>query len=189
MMRLALAFLLVSVASSASAQASPPSSPPGLVFVYDGGSAHVSGDRVRRALSAGLHRPVLRLTDEGANDANGRLTVAFSPPDRWVIDFVRGDVHTTRTVSLRSSTVTNLTRVAMAIIADAEPVEPPRPTPGARRGEWIALIGDEILDPFAGQPIAQRRRSMALLQELVDPFSPTGATRRGYDDVIDPWSR
>ncbi len=189
-MRLVLAFVLVFVASRASAQSSVTPPPASLVFVYDGGGARVSGDRVRRALSAGLHRAVLRLTDEGANTATGRLTVAFSPPDRWVIDFVRGEVHTTRRVVLRSSTVASLSRVAMAIVSDAEPTPiPPGATPVAHRGEWIALIGDEILDPFAGQPAMPRRRQLAMLQELVDPFSGSPATRRSYDDVIDPWSR
>lgn len=187
MTRLALALLLVSVANTASAQSTAAPTPPSsLVFVYDGGGAHVSGDRVRRALASGLHRPVLRLTDEGADAATGRLTVAFSPPDRWVIDFVRGEAHTTRTVVLRASTVASLTRVAMAIIADTEP---PPAAPVARRGDWITLIGDEILDPFVGQPITRGRRSVALMRELVDPFgTPTGG-RRSYDDVIDPWSR
>lgn len=194
MTRLALGLLLVSLTSSVSAQAAPapaaPTRPTSLVFVYDGGGAHVSGERVRRALAVGLHRPVLRLTDEGADAVVGRLTVAFSPPDRWVVDFVRGDVHTTRTVVLRSSTVASLTRVAMAIVADAEPpVAAVRTAAGPRRAEWIALIGDEILDPFAGQPVASRRRSVALLQELVDPFGGPSSAHRGYDDVIDPWSR
>lgn len=196
MTRFALALLLLSVASRAGAQTpptpapTPPASPTSLVFVYDGGGARVSGERVRRALVAGLHRPVLRLTDEGASAAPARLTVAFSPPDRWVIDFVRGDVHTTRTIVLRSSTVSSLTRVAMAIVADAEPLAPPpRTATGPRRGEWIALIGDEILDPFGGQPLSSRRRSLAMFQELVDPFGGPAAAHRGYDDVIDPWSR
>lgn len=191
MMRLALAFVLVSIASSASAQATTAPSPPSsLVFVYDGGGAHVSGERVRRALAAGLNRPVLRLTDDGASAAVGRLTVAFSPPDRWVIDYVRGETHTTRTVMLRASTVTSLTRVAIAVVASAEPAPvPPRTAPGPRRGDWIALIGDEILDPFAGQPIVRDRRSVALMRELVDPFGAPSGGRRTYDDVIDPWSR
>jgi hypothetical protein len=195
MTRLALALLLLSVASNASAQPTPTPtpapapSPSSLVFVYDGGGARVSGERVRRALVAGLHRTVLRLTDDGAAAASGRLTIAFSPPDRWVIDFARADVHTTRTIVLRSSTVASLTRVALAIVADAEPAAPPpRTASGPRRGEWIALIGDEILDPFGGQPVATRRRSLAMLQELVDPFGGPAAAHRGYDDVIDPWS-
>lgn len=197
MTRLGLALLLVSIASTASAQSTtdaPPSAAPNsLVLVYDGGGARVSGDRVRRALSAGLHRPVLRLSDEGASDAVGRITIAFSPPDRWVIDFVRGDVHTTRTVVLRASTVRNLTRVALTIVADAEPaaasVARASTPPVAHRGDWIALIGDEILDPFGGMPPPSRRRSLALVQELVDPFGGPSAAHRGYDDVIDPWSR
>ena len=122
----------------------------------------------------------------------GRITIAFSPPDRWVIDFVRGDAHTARTIVLRSSTVARLARVATTIVADTEPTTPApaRGSASSNRGEWIALIGDEILDPFAGQPILPRsRRSLALVQELVDPFGPGVGRHRGYDDVIDPWSR
>jgi hypothetical protein len=195
MTRIALAFVLMSIAavsvSTASAQATAPASPPSLAFVYDGSGAHVSGDRLRRSLSANLHRPLLRLSDPGADAAVGRLTIAFSPPDRWVIDYVRGDAHTTRTIVLRNSTVARLTRVAMTIMADLEPapVSAIRASPTAQRSEWIALIGDEILDPFVGQPITRTRRSLALVQELVDPFVAAPAGRRSYDDVIDPWSR
>ncbi|MFO0685271.1 MAG: hypothetical protein U0234_24635 [Sandaracinus sp.] len=190
---LALAFVLVSIASSARAQtaAPAPASPAPLVFVYDGGGAHVSGERVRRALANALHRPVLRLTDDGAGAAVGRFTIAFSPPDRWVIDLTRGEVHTTRTVILRTSTVASLVRVAVTVFADTEPtpiVAAAVTPPPSRRAEWIALIGDEILDPFAGQTFP-RHRTLAQVQELVDPFSGSPATRRGYDDVIDPWSR
>ena len=194
MTRIALAFVLVSIAAvsgartTASAQAT---TAPSLAFVYDGGGAHVSGDRLRRSLAANLHRPLLRLTDAGADSAVGRLTIAFSPPDRWVIDYVRGDAHTTRTIVLRNSTVGRLTRVAMTIIADLEPAPASavRASPTAQRSEWIALIGDEILDPFVGQPVTRTRRSLALVQELVDPFVASPAGRRSYDDVIDPWSR
>lgn len=191
---LALAFVLVSIASSARAQtaAPAPASPAPLVFVYDGGGAHVSGERVRRAIASALHRPVLRLTDDGAATAVGRFTIAFSPPDRWVIDLTRGEVHTTRTVILRTSTVASLARVAVTVFADTEPapiaVAAAVAPPPSRRAEWIALIGDEILDPFAGQTFP-RHRTLAQVQELVDPFSGSPATRRGYDDVIDPWSR
>jgi hypothetical protein len=192
---IALASALVSIAAVAGAHttacAQTAASPPSLAFVYDGSGAHVSGDRLRRSLSANLHRPLLRLTDPGADAAVGRLTVAFSPPDRWVIDYVRGDAHTTRTIVLRNSTVARLTRVAMTIMADLEPAPASivRPSPTSQRSEWIALIGDEILDPFVGQPITRTRRSLALVQELVDPFVATPAGRRSYDDVIDPWSR
>ncbi len=193
MTRLAAVMWMLSIAgatSSALAQASAPTPAPSLVFVYDGGGAHVSGDRLRRALAAGLHRPVLRLTDEQTDASGGRLTIVYSPPDRWVIDFVRGDAHTTRTVLLRSSTVARLTRVAINIITDTEPVPAPTRTgPAPGRGEWIALIGDEILDPFAGQTPTRSRRSIALVQELVDPFGGALSARHTYDDVIDPWSR
>jgi hypothetical protein len=193
MMRLALAFVLVSIASSASAQTSAPTpapQPASLVFVYDGGGARVSGDRVRRALAALLARPVLRLTDEGAATAVGRLTIAYSPPDHWVIDFVRGDVHTTRTISLRTSTVSALARVAATVVNDVDPAAAPvRAAPAAQRSEWIALIGDEILDPFVGQPTTRRRHALGVRGELVDPFGHgAGSSWRGYDDVIDPWS-
>ncbi len=190
---LALAFVLVSIASSAHAQtaATPPATPAPLVLVFEGGGAHVSGERVRRAIASALRRPVLRLTDDGANGAVGRFTIAFSPPDRWVIDLTRGETHTTRTVILRTSTVAALARIAVTVFADTEPAPTPvaAPTaPAARRTEWIALIGDEILDPFAGQTFSHHR-TLAQVQELVDPFSGSPATRRGYDDVIDPWSR
>lgn len=184
MTRLALAFWLMTT-STALAQSTPATS---LVFVYDGGGAHVSGERIRRAIAAGLHRPLLRLTDDGAGAASSRLTVAFSPPDRWVVDLVRGETHATRNVVLRASTVARLASIAIALVSESEPAPAlPRASVSARRSEWIALIGDEILDPFDATPVT-RRRSLTT-QELVDPFSGTSYTRRRFDDVIDPWSR
>jgi hypothetical protein len=189
MWRLAVAMWLVTASAAAQSTPAPSTS---LVFVYDGGGAHVSGERIRRAIATGLQRPLLRLTDDGASAAVGRLTVAHSPPDRWVVDLVRGEQHTTRAVQLRSSTVSSIARIAIALVTESDPaatVTSARArTP--RRSEWISLIGDEILDPFAGQPIVARRHRMGMTDELVDPFAAGAAhMRRTYDDVIDPWSR
>ena len=173
-------------ATAATAQAAP-----GIVFVFDGSDGHVSGERVRRAVAAGLQQTVVRITDEAASSARATLTVAFESPDRWLFDLARGETHVVRRVRLRAPTVGSLARVAIALVRDTE-VAPVRPRVAAARrdSDWVSTISDEIIDPFVGRPPARRGR--VILDELVDPFS-SGATSiassRRHDGVIDPWAR
>lgn len=184
--------LLASLSSTtALAQAAPPGTP--IVFVFDGTGARVSGERVRRALTASLHRPVVRMGDAAAGETPAHLTIAFSAPDRWIVEYARGETHTTRTVILRSPTVARLARVVATIVVDTDPPTPSRAGPVAQRGDWIALVGDEILDPFTTRPPVTRARGRRTTYspgaELVDPFGNPTSTWHSYDDVIDPWSR
>jgi hypothetical protein len=181
---LALGAVMVLAAGHAAAQTAP-----SIVFVYDGNGARISGERVRRAVATGLHESVIRITDEAASSARATLTLAFEAPDRWLLDIARGDAHVVRHVRLRTPTVGSLARIAISLIRDTE-VAPVRPhTVALRRDDdWIATIGDEILDPFGAIPPVRRTRGV--VDELVDPF-PTGATTiasgRWGDGVIDPW--
>ena len=163
----------------------------GIVFVFDGGGARISGERVRRAVATGLQESVIRLTDEAASTARATMTLAFEAPDRWLLDIVRGETHVVRHVRLRTPTVGTLARVAIALVRDTE-AAPVRPLAVTRRREddWIATIGDEIIDPFSGLPPARRGR--VILDELVDPFTGGASTissSRRRDGVIDPWAR
>lgn len=188
MKRVALVLgLLLTLPCAARAQTPPPPSPTPVVLVFDAGGSRISADRMRRSLAATLHRTVLRMTDSGATAATTTLTLAFQPPHDWVLDVTREGRRATRRVTLRSATIASLSHLAATLLGELDPLPPPPTT--SRRGDWIALIGDEIIDPFSGQPPAvYRRRSRGFDGELVDPFSTT-ARQRGYDDVIDPWSR
>ncbi len=174
-------------ATRASAQSAPS---PSIVFVFDGSGARISGERVRRAVATGLHQSVVRITEEAAGTARATLTVAFESPDRWVLDIVRGDAHVVRRVRLRTPSVGSLARVAIALVRDTEAPPPARrATPHRPDDDWIATIGDEILDPFGSTPPLHRGR--AVLDELVDPFTggaTTLASTRRRGGVIDPWA-
>jgi hypothetical protein len=183
---LALALPCAALAQPPTTSPAPAASTGPIVLVFDAGGSRISAERVRRSLAATLHRSVLRMTDTGATAAPTTLTLAFQPPHDWVLDVTRDGRRATRRVTLRAATIASLTRLAATLVSELDPA-PPAPT--TRRGDWIALIGDEIIDPFSGQPPAvYRRRSRGFEGELVDPFSTTGR-QRGYDDVIDPWSR
>ena len=113
-------------------------------------------------------------------------------PDRWLLDIARGETHVIRHVRLRAPTVGSLARVAIALVRDTE-VAPLRPRVTTLRREdddWIAIIGDEIIDPFGALPSIHHAR--VVLDELVDPFTSgatTVASSRRRDGVIDPWAR
>lgn len=186
---LAVALGLCAWASTASTRVAAQAEP-SIVFVFDGSGARISGERVRRAMATGLQRSVIRITDDAASGAPATLTLAFEAPDRWLLDIVRGETHVVRHVRLRTPTVGSLARVAIALVRDTEPAPVRARTATLRReDDWVATIGDEIIDPFGAMPPVHRAR--AVLDELVDPFSggaTTIASSRRRDGVIDPWA-
>jgi hypothetical protein len=188
---LMLMFAALAPAAALVPSAAVAQSTPSIVFVFDGGGARISGERVRRAVATGLQQSVVRITDEAAGNAHATLTLAFEAPDRWLLDIVRGESHVVRHVRLRTPTVGSLARVAIALVHDTEtaPVRP-RPATLRRDDDWIATIGDEIIDPFGALP-PPIHRTRPVLDELVDPFTggaTTIASSRRRDGVIDPWA-
>src|SRR5690606_41328091 len=81
-MATALATALLVLAEPAQAQTQDV-----VVLVLDAGSVRVNADAVGRAIAAAIERPVVRMTDERAQSATARLTIAFSSPDRWVLRY------------------------------------------------------------------------------------------------------
>ncbi len=162
---------------------------PGIVFVFDSGGAPINGERVRRAIAAGLREGVVRITDDEASRARASLTIAFEAPDRWLLEITRGEARVVRRVRLRTPSAGSLARVAIALIHDTEPFPVRAVTVARRDDDWLGTMNDEIIDPFRGAPPARRGR--AVLDELIDPFSG-GATSlasgRRHDGVIDPWA-
>jgi hypothetical protein len=198
--------------SSAQAQASEPDTAP-IVLSVDGAAARLSVTRLRRALSAVLGRPVLRITEEGAGDATGALSMAFVAPRSWIVRLDAGTTHVSRTIEVRGPALETLVGVAVDLIRssahDGHAPSTAVPATGegatardeprdAGRGHrsvvaepWGAdapiVIATEILDPFAGMPIT--RIAIAAVGELLDPFAAVGSAVRvaSSPEVLDPW--
>jgi hypothetical protein len=184
-----------------------------VVLVIDPGQARVNLDALSRAIEGALERQtVVRMSDERAPQAEGRLTIAFSNPNRWVLRYeADGNVawvtdRIQRPGELRSR-LASLSRALVASIEEgAEPPQPqdvsqprqPQQPQAPRRGRraWtediILALQDEIVDPFAELPARSRSRPVSVLwSEVVDPFEdePTRAhAREVWSEVLDPWS-
>lgn len=196
--------------SSARAQASEGDTTP-IVLSVDGAAARLSVTRLRRALSAVLGRPVLRITEEGAGDATAALSMAFVAPRSWIVRLDAGTTHVSRTIEVRGPALETLVGVAVDLIRSSAREDRAASRPGSedalardtsRRGSvdaprsvvaepWGAdapiVIAPEILDPFAGMPIT--RISIAAVGELLDPFAAVGSILRvaSSPEVLDPW--
>lgn len=173
-----------------------------VVLVVDPGSSSVDGDRLTEELAGRLDRTVLRLTDPGARDAGGRLTLAFSAPDRWVLSFeVAGEIEWASEVLPPGDDLeARLATVVARLVAEAEAV--PTPTfidPWRVNGDLTLPPGAEIVDPFRpadaldvpSPPISY------VWSEIIDPFAaddaPGFAPRGGawgtvWSEVLDPWA-
>src|SRR5690606_5810532 len=141
-------------------------------LVVDAGTMRVNVDSLSRAIASAIHRPVVRLTDERAQSAAGRLTIAYSNPHRWVLRYeAHGQVawvtdRITRPGALRS----RLAQLCSGLIDRGE-----RPETAAPREGWsenvILALRDEIVDPFEGEPQPSRSRPVTVLwSEVIDPF-------------------
>lgn len=177
-----------------------------VVLVIDPGQARVNLDALTRAIEGALdHQTVVRMTDERAPQAEGRLTIAFSNPNRWVLRYeAEGQVawvsdRITRPGELRAR-LADLSRQLVASVegtsgqVDDEP-PPVRQTQTQRRRAWtediILALQDEIVDPFENMPRPRSRPVSVLWSEVVDPFQdspPRAHAREVWSEVLDPWS-
>ncbi len=180
-----------------------------IVIVIDPGPIRVNIDQLTRAIQTSLARPVVRMTDERAQEAEGRLSIAYSHPFRWVLRYeARGTVgwvsdRINRAGELRS----RLSQLTQDLVVRVEgepnavatnrqvpvPQSPARHT--ARRSDWtddvILALQDEIVDPFANEPRRRSRPISILWSEVVDPFrdSPARApVTEVWSEVLDPWA-
>jgi hypothetical protein len=170
-----------------------------ILLVVDPGSARVNLDALNRAIEGALARPVVRMSDERAQEAQGRLTIAFSNPNRWVLRYEsEGQVawvtdRILRPGELRARLSTLSRQLVDSVEGDAPPPQPQAqaqtqtqaqsqtqvatPTnprrPGSRR-DWtddiILALQDEIVDPFASVPRPRQRPVSVLWSEVIDPF-------------------
>ncbi len=182
---LAVALLLLGYAAPASAQDGV------LVVVVDPGETQVNQAALIRAIGRSVERTAIRMTDERAPSATGRLTIAFSRPNRWVLRYEsRGQVawisdRVSRPHELRSRLAALSRQVVERVDGPAQP---------RGRGSWddvIIALRDEIVDPFAEDPPMPDRQPVSVLwSEVVDPFAdgPGRAAREVWTEVLDPWS-
>ena len=175
-----------------------------VVLMVDPGETQMNQARLQTAIERSTHRPIVRMTDDRAPSAHGRLTIAFSRPNRWVLRYeARGQVawvsdRIARPGQLRDR-LAELSRGLVNII-DGEPAEPAsaaapatldrtprrRVRPGrsvrAETGDpWnndvILAMQDEIVDPFENEAPRRSRPVAVLWSEVINPFAESGATR------------
>lgn len=186
-----LSALLLTPTAPAKAQASG-----AVVLVVDAGASRLNVDVLSRALESALRRPFLRMTDERAPQADARLTIAFSNPNRWVLRYeAQSQVAWLSDRIVRGSLRDRLTELAQHLVSRVESSGPP-PTAGTARRGWsddlIVALANEIVDPFAGEPPRSSPRPISVLwSEVVDPFRDVparAAVREVWSEVIDPWA-
>ncbi|MCZ7679892.1 MAG: hypothetical protein M5U28_14490 [Sandaracinaceae bacterium] len=162
-----------------------------VVLVVDSGTMRVNVDSLGRAISGALSRPVVRMTDDRAQTATGRLTIAFSNPNRWVLRYeANGQVawvsdRITRPGELRG----RLAELSQSLVTRVETAERRSSTWGE---DVILALQNEIVDPFADSPEPPRSRPVTVLwSEVVDPFRdqpPRAQVGEVWSEVLDPWA-
>jgi hypothetical protein len=165
-----------------------------LVLVVDPGPTRVDVGSIGRAIEAATTRTVVRLTDDRAPGAAGRLTIAFSTPDRWVLRYeANGQVgwvsdRIARPAALRD----RLAELSRELVGRVDGGAAAR-----RRQAWdedvILALQNEIVDPFENDPPRSgRARPVSVLwSEVVDPFTdraPRAEAREVWSEVLDPWA-
>ncbi len=174
------------IAPSASAQDSQRV----VVLVVDAGNMRVNVTSLGRAIASALRRPVVRMTDERAQGAAGRLTIAFSDPNRWVLRYeANGQVAWTSDRILRPGELRGrLAELSQDLITRVET----RARPSSWGEDVILALQDEIVDPFGDAPEGARSRPVTVLwSEVVDPFSdrpPRAQVSEVWSEVLDPWA-
>ena len=185
--RLVIVALGLSAAAPTRAQTSGP-----MVVTVDPGPTRVNQRRLLEAVERTTEREVIRLTDERAPEASGRLTIAFSPPDRWVLRYeAHGQVGwTSDRIRDPRAIRDRLAELSRSVVQHVETSEPVR-----RRRAWdddlIVALQNELVDPFANEPRREYRPIPILWSEVVDPFAerpPRADTRHVWSEVLDPWS-
>jgi len=193
--RALLVIALGLVPAAASAQTGAARAQPStelLVVIVDPGPTRVNQSALLRAISRATDRTVIRMTDARAPSAAGRLTIAFSRPDRWVLRYESaGQVAWTsdrirQPRALRDRLARLSADVLGRIDAGAE----------RRRRAWdedvVLALADEIFDPFADDPPPERSEPITVLwSEVVDPFvdrAPRASVTEVWSEVLDPWA-
>jgi hypothetical protein len=165
-----------------------------LVLVVDPGPTRVNMARLRRAIGGAVDRTVVRMTDERAQSARGRLSIAFSQPDRWVLRYEAGGQVAWVSDRIRSPARLRerLAQLSRNVVDRVESSSEAR-----RRRAWdedvILALQNEIVDPFADDPPQRSEREpvTVLWSEVVDPFvdrTPRADVREVWTEVIDPWA-
>lgn len=189
----ALLLFGLSFAPGASAQTRPAARGV-LVLVVDPGPTRVNVDSIRRAIETATTRTVVRLTDDRAPGAAGRLTIAFSNPDRWVLRYeASGQVGWVTDRIARPGTLqARLAELSRDLVGRVEGGSEAR-----RRQAWdedvILALQNEIVDPFEDDPprASHTRPVTVLWSEVVDPFTdraPRAEAGEVWSEVLDPWA-
>lgn len=178
-----------------------------LVLVVDAGETPINQRRLISAIEGATHRQVIRMTDERAPMARGRLSIAYQRPNRWVLRYEAGGqvAWIADRVDHASELRSRLAALSASVVtvidgpprpAPARDLQPPsaRP-PRQRRGSWdddiILALRDELVDPFAEEAPTHRDRRALLWSEVVDPFASPSSRGRGHEvwsEVLDPWA-
>lgn len=188
---------LALTAAGARAQPEP------IVLIVDPGEARVNVAQLGTAISQAIGHPLVRMTDDAARTARGRLTIAFQGPDRWVLRYeLAGAVawisdRIRRPGELRTR-LAAMSRDLVAQVAQSQsPATRPAPRPRTGNGNgWdtdaiIVALQNEIVDPFAGDPPRASRPVTVLWSEVIDPFTdrpPRASVAEVWSEVIDPWA-
>ena len=184
------ALILVAVCSMGVWPGRAAAQDPAVVITIEAGGVRLNEARLIRSLERATHRRLIRVTDEAARQAAGRLSLAHSRPDRWVIryesggqvgwvaDRIRGSRGLrTRLVALAENVVAHVEAAHAAPVASA--------TSRRSGARWdvdvIRLLREELLDPFEGLPPAPGSRDsdpIAILwTEVLDPFAGEARVR------------
>ncbi len=177
-----------------------------LVLVVEAGDSPLNQPRLVTAIASATRREVIRMTDERAPLARGRLSIAYQRPNRWVLRYEAGGQVAWitdrvdrpselrgRLAALSASVVTVIDGAPRAAAEPAPEARPGRPqgTSGAWDDDIILALRDELVDPFAEEPPPSRGRRALLWSEVVDPFaspSERNRTREVWSEVLDPWA-
>ena len=163
-----------------------------LVLIVDPGTQRLNQRTLGRAIGRATERTVIRMTDERAQAAQSRLTIAFSGPDRWVLRYEsHGQVAWVSDRIRRGGLGSRLAELSSSVVARVD-----RSPSQQRRRAWdddiLLALHNEIVDPFADLPPAQRREPVSILwSEVVDPFSnrpPRAESTAVWSEVLDPWA-
>jgi len=171
-----------------------------LVLIVDPGPTRLNQARLTSAIQRSTRREIIRMTDNRAPMAQGRLTIAFSRPNRWVLRYESGGQvawiadRVERPGELRD----RLAQLSQSVVSVIDGMVEARPTPQAspspRRSNWddvILALQDEIVDPFAEDAPRRGRPVTVLWSEVVDPFADNGrraSVTEVWSEVLDPWA-
>jgi hypothetical protein len=190
--RLAGALLSASLFLAAHAHAQGP-----IVLIVDPGELRVNVPQLSTAIQTAVGRPLVRMTDDEARSAQGRLTIAYQSPDRWVLRYeAAGSVAwVTDRIRRPGELRTRLASLSHDLVASVD--TPAQRAPSRSSGaNWdddavILALQNEIVDPFEGEPVRPPRPVSVLWSEVVDPFvdRPSRAPiAEVWSEVLDPWA-